>query len=184
MPRRLRSRPRQRPRHSAVAKPDRLRDKSPPSRHLAAHQHRKDCHDCPDRRPSRAIAPALAALGARASLIAARRCSAGAAGSAQRGRRADPVVAKVNGVEIRAERPRAGRGGHRPERCQQLDRRRQARLSDRLSRRRDPGGQGRRGQEGRRPEGLQEPPRLHPQQAADGDAARRRKARPRSPTRR
>ena len=68
---------------------------------------------------------------------------------------ADPVVAKVDGVEVRESdwrSPRRTWANIPP----QVDRRRQARLHGRLSRRHHAGGEGRRGQEGHRQPGVQD----------------------------
>ena len=138
---------------------------------LAAHNTTRIAMPAQFDRPPRDHRSGLSALRASAfGLIAAALLAVLPAGPARS--QSDPVIAKVNGVEIHeSDLAMAEEDVGQNQQVQTLSRRRQARLPGVLSRRRDPGGQGGRGQEGRRPEGVQEPPRLHPQQAADGDAA-------------
>ncbi len=87
--------------HSVVANPDRLRDKSPPSADFGGAQHHKDCHACPSfpPRPARDLLVGLSALRVSAfGLIAAALFAVLPAGPARA--QSDPVIAKVNGVEI------------------------------------------------------------------------------------
>ncbi len=91
--------------HSVVAKPDRLRDKSPPSADFGGAQHHKDRHVCPGCACPFDLRPATA----RSGLSALRACAFGLIAAALFAvlpiglawSQSDPVIAKVNGVEIR-----------------------------------------------------------------------------------